>query len=408
MLTREECLDLDQSDPLAGHRKLFHLPDGVIYLDGNSLGALPRTIPDRLESFVRDEWGTDLIRSWNINGWFDSPNRVGARLAPIVGAEPDEVIVCDNLSVNIFKMLAAAIGLRPDRRTIVIETGNFPSDHYITDSVAATFGLEVRTVDAAEVTNAVDDDVAVVHLSHVDYRTGELLDMPAITAATRAAGAISMWDLAHSAGALEVELSSSGVDFAVGCGYKYLNGGPGAPAFIYANRRHHGDLRQPLTGWTGHAAPFALDRSYEPGPGLTPLRSGTPAMLSMVAFEEALRCFDGVDFAMVRAKSRRLGELFVELVDQFLPGQFELVGPADSARRGSQVSFQHADGYPIMQALIARGVIGDFRAPDRLRFGFAPLYVRHVDVWDAVDTIASVLATREWDDPRFRERSTVT
>lgn len=408
MVTRDDCLQLDQTDPLADRRALFELPDGVIYLDGNSLGALPASVRPRVDDFLRREWGTDLIRSWNTNDWFASPHRVGARLAPLLGASADEVIVCDNLSINLYKMLWAATALRPDRSVIVTEAGNFPTDLYMADAVAAGRDLQVRVVDAHDAVGALDDDVAVVAMSHVDFRTGEILDLPGITAAAKRAGALAMWDLAHSAGAMEIDLDGHGVDIAVGCGYKYLNGGPGAPAFMYVNRRHHDGVRQPLTGWHGHADPFALTRTYEPGPGLTGLRTGTPAMLSMVAFEAALECFEGVDLRAVRAKSRALGELFAALVAQRMPGVFDLVGPVDPDRRGSQISLRHPDGYPIVQALIERGVIGDFREPDRLRFGFAPLYVRYADVWDAVDHLVAVIDGDEWRQPRFGVRGTVT
>jgi len=408
-ISEKDCEALDASDPLAARRDLFALPDGVVYLDGNSLGALPRSVPERVNAFINDEWGRDLITSWNAHGWFDSPHRVGAKLAPLLGAAPDQVLVCDNLSLNIFKILSGAVALRPDRSVIVTELGNFPTDLYMADSVAAVHGLEVRTVDAGSVLDAIDDDVAVVSLSHVDFRTGEVLDLPAITRAAHEAGALAMWDLAHSTGVMAADLDLNDVDFAVGCGYKYLCGGPGAPAFQYVNRRLHAEFRHPLEGWHGHADPFALTRGFEPGPGMTRLRTGTPAMLSMVAFEEALEVFAGVDLAQIRTKSMALTQLFIDLVGERLADEpFELVAPADASRRGSQVSFAHPDAYPIVQALIARGVIGDFREPDRLRVGFAPLYVRYVDVWRAVATLCSVISTRQWDQPHFHERSTVT
>jgi len=409
--TREACAALDAADPLAPFRARFLLPAGVIYLDGNSLGPLPRATPTRLAEVVEREWGEGLIRSWNAAGWVDLPRRLGARLAPLIGADAESVRVCDSASVNLFKLLAAALALRPGRTVIVSEADNFPTDLYIAEGLATLLGRQhaLRLVRHDELATALDADVAVLLLSHVNYRTGRLHDMAALTAAAHAAGALTLWDLAHSAGALPVQLDACDADFAVGCGYKYLNGGPGAPAFFYANPRHHGTLIAPLSGWFGHARPFAFEPGYAPAAGVDRLLVGTPPVLSMAALEVGLDLMAEADLAAVRAKSLRLSGLFAARVERELAGLgLDLVSPRDEASRGSQVCLAHPAAWPVMQALIARGVIGDFRAPDILRFGFTPLFLAHVEVWDAVTHLADVLCTREWDAPQFHRRQTVT
>jgi kynureninase len=400
---------LDAADPLAHARERFQVPDGLVYLDGNSLGALPVAVPAVVDAAIVGQWGRDLIGSWNTHDWWSAPARVGATLARLLGAEADEVLVADSTSVNLFKVLVAAARLRPGRNTLVIEPGNFPADLYIAGSVAELLGLQVRRVDPREVTGVLDDDVAVVTFSQVDYRTGRAHDLAGTTATVQAAGALMVWDLSHSAGAMPVDLTGCGADFAVGCGYKYLNGGPGAPAYLMAARRHHAEMSQPLTGWTGHARPFDMDADYEPAPGIDRMRCGTPPMLSLLALEAALTAFEGLSIAAVRAKSLSLTRLFLELADEYLvPLGFTPVTPRADAERGSQVSLRHEEAYAVVQALIARGVVGDFRAPDLVRLGFAPLYVRHVDVVEAVDRAIAVIEAGEHRDPRYAVRAPVT
>jgi kynureninase len=410
-IDRQDCIAQDGADVLAPLRRRFALPDGVIYLDGNSLGALPRHVPARLRQVVDEEWGVGLIRSWNDAAWIDASRRTAARIAPLIGADADEVAVADSTSVNLFKLLVAAVRLNPGRDVLLTQRGNFPTDLYIAQGVADLLGLTLRHAgsERREVLAALDDRVAVLALTHVDYRTGRIQEMHQITAAAHAAGALALWDLSHSAGALDVALDDAGVDFAVGCGYKYLNGGPGAPAYAFVARRHQEHLRQPLTGWLGHAQPFAFADRYSPAPGIDRLQCGTPPMLSLLALESALEAFDGADVATLRAKGMALGDLFIRLADARLDGKgFTLVSPREARERGSQVSFAHPQGYAIVQALIARGIIGDFRPPDILRFGLAPLYVRFVDVFDTVDAIATIVRTGEWDQPRFLSAKAVT
>jgi kynureninase len=410
---------LDEASPLAGTRHRFTLPDGVVYLDGNSLGALPLAVGHRLAALVRDEWGEGLIRSWNARpdgsgDWMRLPARVAARIAPLIGVRPEDVHLGDSTSVCLFKTITAAARLRPDRRVIVVEPTTFPTDGYVAAGVADLLGLELRWCDPADPVAAVDDDTALLTLTHVDFRTGAMYDLAGITAAARERGALVQWDLCHSVGAVPVDLTSADADLAVGCTYKYLNGGPGSPAFAWVAPRHQQDLRQPITGWIGHEAPFAMRRDYAPAPGIARMASGTPPVLALAALEAALTAFDGIAMADLRAASLSLTGLFVRLLDERrddLPG-VSVVTPRAEERRGSQVSFRHPDAYGIVQALIARGVIGDFRddgdRPGIARFGFAPLYVRHVDVWDAVDHLVAVLAGDEHRDPAYATRNAVT
>ncbi|MCW3473432.1 kynureninase [Limobrevibacterium gyesilva] len=411
MITRAHLEALDRADPLAPFRALFTLPDGVVYLDGNSLGALPRATPARVAEVVAREWGEGLIRSWNDAGWIEAPARIGAKIGRLIGAPAGTVTVADSTSVNLFKLLGAALDQRPDRRVILSERSNFPTDLYIAEGLAALLGRghTLRLVDAGEIPAAIGADTAVVMLTHVNYHTGAMFDMAAITRAAHAAGALMLWDLAHSAGAVPVDLAAADADLAVGCGYKFLNGGPGAPAFLYVAERLQQEARFPLTGWLGHAAPFAFEHSYRPAPGIARAVVGTPPMISVAALEV------GVDIALqapmdgVREKSLQQTRIFAELVAQECPGHgLRLASPSDPARRGSQVCFAHEHAYPIMQALIARGVIGDFRAPDVLRFGITPLYLGYAELWDAVQTLRAVLAGNEWQQPQFNERRKVT
>jgi kynureninase len=411
MTTREALEALDAADPLAGFRELFALPEGVIYLDGNSLGPLPRATPARLAETVTRDWGCGLIRSWNEAGWVDLPRRVGDKIARLVGAPPGSVVAGDSTSVNVFKALAAALALRPDRRVIVSEAGNFPTDLYIAQGLAALLerGHELRLVPPEELPGALRPDVAALLLTQVDYRTGALHDMAAVTRAAHQVGAVTVWDLAHSAGALPVDLDGAEADFAIGCGYKFLNGGPGAPAFFYAAPRLHAQMRLPLSGWFGHAAPFAFETGYRAGAGIAQAMVGTPPILGLVALEQGVDIALRAPLATVRQKSLQMVRDFAALVAQECGAfGFRLVSCTDPASGGSQVSLAHPEGYAIMQALIARGVIGDFRAPDILRFGMTPLYVRHADLWDAVAVLREIMQTRCWDTPEFRTRRAVT
>ena len=407
-MTRSQAEQLDREDPLAPHREAFTLPAGTIYLDGNSLGALPRGVPARLRRAVEEEWGRELIRSWNDAGWYGAPQRTGARIARLIGARPSEVVVCDSTSVNLFKVLVAALRQQARRTIVVAEESDFPTDIYVAEGVAAE--LHCVAPDAlADAVRAAGGRLAVLLLTQVNYRSGRLHDMAALTRLAHEQGGLAVWDLSHSAGVMPVDLNGCSVDFAVGCGYKYLNGGPGAPAYVFVAERHQEGLRQPIQGWFGHAAPFAFEPRYRPAPGIGRMLAGTPPQLSLIALEQALEAFEGVDLHALRRKSVGLCELFIELVETDLAGEgFRLASPRASRLRGSQVSLTHEHGYAIMQALIARAVIGDWRSPDVLRFGFAPLYVRHVDVWDAVALLKEIMESRAWARPEFRELKPVT
>lgn len=390
-------------------KDLFDLPEGVIYLDGNSLGPLPRHVPARVAEAVTREWGQDLIRAWNTCGWMDQPLRVGNAVARLIGAPEGSVVMGDTLSIKVFQALSAALPMRPDRRVILSDTGNFPTDLYMAEGLIALkdAGYELRTVAPEAVADAIDDSLAAVMLTEVDYRTGRLHDMHAITAKAHAAGAVMIWDLAHSAGALEVDLAASNCDFAVGCTYKYLNGGPGAPAFIYIRPDLAASAQPALSGWLGHDAPFAFEPGYRPAPGIERMRVGTPPVLQMTALEAALEVWEGTDMAEIRTASVALCEQFIAEVETACPA-LRLVSPRDARQRGSQVSFAFEHGYAAMQALIARGVIGDFRAPDVMRFGFTPFYIDGADVSAAVAILADILDTRAWDRQEFRRANRVT
>jgi kynureninase len=390
-------------------RAQFHLPEGVIYLDGNSLGPLPRTAPARMQAAMQDEWGEMLITGWNRAGWMAQPRALGDRIGRLIGAEPGHVVLGDTLSIKVHQAVAAALDLRPDRRVILSDSGNFPSDLYMAEGLIRTLGRghELRIVAPEDVAGAITQDVAVTLITQVDYRTGRLHDMADLTASAHAAGALTIWDLAHSAGALPVDVAGAEADFAVGCTYKYLNGGPGAPAFIYVAPRHADRATAALSGWLGHAAPFGFEPSYRPGSGIDRMRVGTPPVLAMAALDAALDIWDNVDMASVRARSIALTETFIARVEAACP-MLSLASPRDPATRGSQVSFRFTDGYAAIQALIAQGVIGDFRAPDIMRFGIAPLYISLEDVHRAADCLAQVMTDRLWDNPAYRQRATVT
>jgi kynureninase len=409
--TRAACAALDAADPLAKWRGRFVLPQGVIYLDGNSLGPLPRATEGLIHDVVRRQWGQDLITSWNKHGWVDLPQRLGAKLGELIGAAPHEVIVADSTSVNLFKLIAAALGLRRGRRVVLSERSNFPTDLHVAQGLEDLLGerMELCLVASEELEAALDEDTALLMLTHVDYRTGRMHDMPRLTRAAHDVGALALWDLAHSAGAVPVDLKGAGADLAVGCGYKYLNGGPGAPAFLFVAERWHEQVRQPITGWFGHAQPFAFETTYQPAPGIARFLAGTPPILSLKALEAGVDMLLEVDPRTLRQKSIALTDAFAGLIDERCDGfGFTIASPRAADERGAQVALRHPEGYPIVQALIARGVIGDFRAPDLLRFGLAPLYVRFVDVWDAVDALRAVMTERIWDQPAFKQRAAVT
>ena len=388
-------------------RAAFHLPKGLTYLDGNSLGPMPVAAADRVAAMMRDEWAAQLIRGWNDAGWYVQPRRVGDRIARLIGAGPGEVIMGDTLTIKVFQAVSAALRLRPDRRVILSDSGNFPTDLYTARGLADALGAELRVVDPDSVADAIDGDLAVLMLTEVDYRTGRRHDMAGLTARAHDAGALTVWDLAHSAGAVDVDLTGADADFAVGCTYKYLNGGPGAPAFVWTHPRHADDARPILQGWMGHDAPFAFDMDYRPAGGVERMRVGTPPVIALTALDAALDVWDGVAMADLRAASITLTEAFIAAVEKSCP-DLVLNSPRDPALRGSQVGFRHPDGYAVMQALIADGVIGDFRAPDVLRFGFAPLYNGLDDVERAADVLARILRDASWDQSRFHQRAAVT
>jgi kynureninase len=423
--TLQDCQQRDAADPLRTLRALFSIPPGVTYLDGNSLGAMPRSAAARAAEVVTQEWGQDLIKSWNTAGWFTLPQRLGNRIAPLIGAGADQVVVTDTTSINLYKVLTAALSIAkqdtPQRRVVVSERSNFPTDLYIAEGLCRALGYRLKLVEPHEIANALDADLAVLMLTHVNYRTGAMHDMATVTAAAHAAGALVVWDLAHSAGAVPVDLVGAGADFAVGCGYKYLNGGPGAPAFLWVNPQHTDRFWQPLSGWWGHAAPFAFTPDYQPAPGVTRYLCGTQPIVSLSLLACGLEVFEAAQplggMAALRAKSLALTDLFIALVEERCQGfGLGLATPRDHALRGSQVCLTR-DGpgaFAIVQALIARGVIGDYRAGDGgthndiLRFGFTPLYIGFEEVWNAVEQLCQVLESAEWQQPRFNQQHAVT
>ncbi|GII95710.1 kynureninase [Sinosporangium siamense] len=405
-MTREECAALDAADPLKHFRDEFALPDGMIYLTGNSLGAMPKSAPERISAAVNDEWANRLVGGWNSARWYNQPTDLGDGIAPLIGAGPGQVVVGDSTSVVIYKAMAAAARLRPDRRVIVSDLSNFPTDRYVVEGLVKGLGGGYEIRDIGDLGTALGDDVAAVLLSQVDYRTGARRDMAAVTAQVHAAGAIMVWDLCHSVGAFPVDVGDA--DFALGCTYKYVNGGPGSPAFLYVAPRHQADAENVLSGWYGHAEPFAFEPHFRPAEGVRRFAVSTPHVLSGVALSAALEMWKRVDLHAVRAKSVALTSLFIDLVEAGGDRGLTLASPRDPDERGSQVSFLHPDGYPVMRALIDRGVHGDYRAPSLLRFGFAPLYLRYVDVWDAAALIGEVLDKELWRDERYAQRLAVT
>ncbi len=410
MITRKDCQRLDGLDVLGPLREEFSLNDGEIYLDGNSLGPVSSAVRRRVNEVIDAEWGRGLVRSWNDAGWMAEPTRLGDRIAPLIGAQPGEVLVADTLTFIIAKLVGAALELRPDRHVVLTDAANFHSDIYILEAMCARAGRPVtmKTIDRGRLEDELNDDVALVELTQVDYRTGESLDLNGITAMVHAAGALMLWDFAHSAGAVPLDVTGADVDFAAGCGYKYLNGGPGAPAFLYVRKSWQGKLRNPLPGWLGHARPFDFELTYEPAEGMQAFVTSSPSIIALAALDGALDIWDRTSMTQVRAKSLAMTDLFIQLVEERLPGAFELVTPREHDRRGSQVALRHPEGYGIIQALIERGVIGDFRAPDICRFGFTPLYLRFVDVFDAVERVADVMVSESYRDPRYAVRNAVT
>ena len=407
-MTLAEARARDAADPLAHCRDRFRLPDGKIYLDGNSLGALPAATPGRIARTIEREWGGDLIESWNRHGWIDTPASIAAKLAPIVGARPDELLIADSTSINLFKLLAAALLARPGRKTILTEEGNFPTDLYIAQGMKRLLpDVELKAVPTGRIEEALDDRVAVLMLTHVDYRSARRHDMAARTHAAHRAGALALWDLSHSAGVIELDLAGTDADLAVGCGYKYLNGGPGAPSFLFVRNSLQAGLENVLSGWMGHAAPFDFDAAYRPRDGIGRFLTGTPSILALAALDAGLDSFDGTTMAVIEAKTRALTDYFIACVEARCPG-LALASPRDPAQRGGHVIFTHPGGYAIMQALIAQGIVGDFRAPDQMRFGFAALYNRFEDAWIAAEALSDLVATGAWDQPRFHQRNRVT
>jgi kynureninase len=408
---RETCLSFDRQDPLRALREEFVIPDGVIYLDGNSLGALPRQTVARLNQVISDEWGSGLIRSWNGAHWIEAPARIGDKIARLIGANAGEVIVADSTSVNLFKLLAGALRLQPGRHFILTEAANFPTDLYIAQGLIELLDSNhaLRTVERADLEQALDGSVAILMLTHVDYASGEIHDMRRLTSAAHQHGVLALWDLSHSAGAVPLDLGASQVDLAIGCGYKYLNGGPGAPAYLFIARALQDAMRSPLSGWMGHAAPFAFEPEYRPAAGIARQLAGSPPILSMLALEVAIDLWLRVDRTEARRKSMALGDLFITLVDDSLRDLgIEVASPREAQTRGSQVALRHKEAYRVMRALIDRGIIGDFRTPDLMRFGFAALYTRYVDIFDAVSGLREVLITRAWQRPEYATRLTVT
>ncbi|MGC8509882.1 MAG: kynureninase [Acidimicrobiales bacterium] len=410
MITRDDCRRRDEGDELAALRDWFTLPEGVVYLDGNSLGPVSRGVRRRVDEVLDHEWATGLVRSWNSAGWMEMPSRLGDQLAPLIGARPGEVLVADSLTILLAKLIGGALALRPDRHVVLTDAVNFHSDLYIVRAMAARAGrpVEVRAIDRADLARELGPDVALVLLTHVDFRTGEMLDLSGITTAVHACGALMLWDFAHSAGAVPLDVTGANVDFAAGCGYKYLNAGPGSPAFLYVRRSWQGLLENPLPGWLGHARPFDFEPTYDPAPGVRAFVTSSPSVLALAAMEGALEVFRHATLDQLRAKSLALTDLFIELVEERLAGAFEIVTPREHARRASQVALRHPESYAIVQALIERGVIGDFRDPDISRFGFAPLYLRYVDVYDAVEQMVAVLEGEEHRAARFAVRNPVT
>lgn len=407
-----QLVELDERDPLASKRQEFSLPHDTIYLDGNSLGALPYAVAARVQGVLNQQWGKDLIKSWNKHQWIDLPSQIGEQIAGLIGAAPGQVICCDSTSINLFKVLSSALSMQSHRKIVLSQNSNFPTDLYMVEGLVTFLGeqhVELQLVDEQQIEQALNEDIAVLMLTQVNFRSGKLLDMQKITRLAHAKGILVVWDLAHSAGALPIELDACEVDFAVGCGYKYLNGGPGAPAFLYVAQRHHAEVQQPLTGWMGHSNPFKFEAGYQPAKGVAQYLTGTPAILSMCALDAALAVFADVDMHQVRTKSIALSELFIELLER-QPGLSELtlISPRDASCRGSQLAFTHPHAHAICQALIDRGVIADFRAPNVLRFGFTPLYLRYVDIGRTIEILDELVGGEIYRQAQYKLKQKVT
>jgi kynureninase len=409
LVTLDKARQLDAADPLREMRDRFVLPEGIIYLDGNSLGALPKVTSAHLREIVERQWGADLITSWNRHGWIDWPERIAGKLSPLLGAKPNELLIADSTTVCLFKLLSAAVAGRPGRSTILTQRGNFPTDLYAAEGLIRLHpNLVLKTVGADELPEALGGDVAVLFLTHVDYRSGMRHDMAALNAAAHSVGALTLWDLSHSTGAVELDLNGSRCDLAVGCGYKYLNGGPGAPAFLYVADRLQASLDSPISGWMGHANPFDFGPSFVPADDIRRFLTGTPSILSLAALECGLDTFSGVSCEWIERKAEGLTSFFVEAVETLCGDEVVLASPRDPGLRGSHIVFAHAQGYAVMQALIARGIIGDFRPPNLMRFGFAPLYNSYEDAWSAAEAISQIIHDHSWDRPQFLGRKRVT
>lgn len=410
MLTRESFENLDKDDQLAYCRDLFDLSPNLVYLNGNSLGAMPKSVTGKLKELAEKEWSGGLIRSWLTSSWYEMPQRIGDKIARLIGAGPGEVIVADSTSVNLFKLVAAALNKQKPRYKIVADTENFPTDLYVLQGLASMLPqVELVLAERDQLEQLVDENTAILVLAQTAYKSGELYDMEAVTALAQSKGALMLWDLSHSCGAFPVDLNGVGADLAVGCGYKYLNGGPGAPAYLYVAKTLQADLKQPLAGWMGHADPFAMSLEYQPAEGIRSMLCGTHPVIGMASLEQGVDLFGDIDMQLVVMKSRQMGELFIRLVEERCSDYgFKLASPRDSSKRGSQVSFQHDQAYAIMQALIERDVIGDFRAPDCIRFGFTPLYLRYVDIWRAVDRLEEVMENALWNDEKYKSKNAVT
>ena len=408
MTTRDDCLARDRADALAPLREFFTLNDDQIYLDGNSLGPVSSAVSARVRAAIDEQWATGLVRSWS--EWMEWPTRLGDRVARLIGAKADEVLVADTLTIAIAKLMGAALDQRPDRHVVITDAANFHSDLYIIDEIAARAKrpITVKTIDRNTLAENLDDDVALVEFTHVDFRTGEMLDLAGVTRQVHDAGALMIWDFAHSTGAVPLDVEGADVDFAAGCGYKYLNGGPGSPAFLYVRSKWQGVVRNPLPGWLGHARPFDFEMTFEAAKGIRSFLTSSPSILGLAALDGALDVFDRTTMSELREKSLGLTDLFIELVEARLPGVFEVVTPREHGRRGSQVALRHDEAYAIVQAMIAHGVVGDFRDPDIARFGFTPLYLRYADVYDAVERLVDVMDSRAYEDPSYRVRNAVT
>ena len=408
----QELQQLDRDDPLRNYRSLFHLPEGVIYLDGNSLGPAPKEVFKKMEKVLHQEWAEDLIRSWNNAGWWELTDRLGSMVAKLIGADDDEVVVCDTTSVNLHKVLHAALSLKPGRNKVIAEADCFPSDLYVLEGVKSLHpDLEILLEgrDGSSIPEMLDEQVAAVLINHVDYRSGIIRDMENLTRQVQEFGGLAVWDLSHSAGIFPVQLNRCRVDFAVGCTYKYLNGGPGAPAYLYAASRHHAACNQPLSGWFGHARPFDFERHFDPDSGIRRFVCGTQPILSLRALQSGLEIYQDVSLQQVREKSMALTDLFIKLLkNECAAWELEIISPEDASQRGSQVAVSHPQGYAVMQALISRGVIGDFRAPNLMRFGFAPLFLSYQDIHDAVKQLKQILESEEWNQEAFLQKSKVT